>query len=31
MISWIKNIIKPTLEEQLFTLEYKNKILIVAI
>lgn len=31
MISWIKNIIKPTLEEQLFTLEYKNKILIADI
>ncbi|EEM56062.1 MULTISPECIES: hypothetical protein [Bacillus cereus group] len=28
MISWLNNIIKPTLEEQLFTLECKNEILI---
>lgn len=28
MISWLNNIIKPTLEEQLFTLESKNKMLI---
>lgn len=28
MISWLNNIIKPTLEEQLFTLESKNEMLI---
>ncbi|ALL11787.1 hypothetical protein [Bacillus cereus] len=28
MISWLNNIIKPTLEEQLFTLECKNEMLI---